>query len=137
MGYLDLEIEARESVGTKRGPSRVAIGGSMSWPCLQGTPSGPSQRAFVGWLRYRLQFARRKPAIQRGRTRSWLFRPDGDVDRRLVAELSLISSPFCRSRPDSGLCLAFCRLPGSPCWPFRVPYPRPYRGARAAGSSEL
>jgi len=54
-----------------------------------------------------------------------------------MAELSLISSPFCRSCLGSGLCRAFCRLPSRPCWHFRVPYPRPYRGACAAGSSEL
>ncbi|RKE38270.1 hypothetical protein B0G76_4578 [Paraburkholderia sp. BL23I1N1] len=59
---------------------------------LPGFRAGYSEAALhnrpllAGLRQYHRQFARRKPAIQRGRTRPWLFKSDGDLDRRLVAD---------------------------------------------------
>ena len=46
----------------------------------------------AGLRQYRRQFARRKPVIERGLTMPSLFRFDGDLDRRLVADW--VSSPM-------------------------------------------
>ena len=40
----------------------------------------------AGLRQYRRQFVRRKPVIERGLTMPSLFRFNGDLDRRLVAE---------------------------------------------------
>ena len=42
----------------------------------------------AGLRRCHRQFARRKPAIDLGRTRPSLFKLNGDLERRLVADLS-------------------------------------------------
>ncbi|SOE66459.1 hypothetical protein SAMN05446635_2867 [Burkholderia sp. OK233] len=71
-------------------------------PCRR-LRSGPSQQAVVGQVEaVPPQFARRKPAIQRGRTRPWLFKSDGDLDRRLVAALSLTTTGSVRPFAASG-----------------------------------
>ncbi|KXU97855.1 hypothetical protein CR51_22065 [Caballeronia megalochromosomata] len=41
------------------------------------------------------QFARRKPAIQRWRTRPWLLKLDVDLDRRRMAEQSRTAPQLC------------------------------------------
>jgi len=48
---------------------------------------GDVERPELAALRqYHCQFARRKPAIERRRTKPWVFKLDGDLDRPLVAD---------------------------------------------------